>query len=267
MPTFGIKTIGSSGGDGQVAANVESVSKLLLFEPGTLTKLSMYTTHGASDSPMLQVVYADDHAGGGPSTYLGQSDAETVALAHAPGWFDWPFTSTIHLAAAGFYWMGPFSGTTGWPTGWYTTSIGAGAYSTTATYPTPASPFGTLGVEDFSQRSLYGTYTADVADTTAPVAAITSPAAGPVTGSVAVATHCTDNVNVVSVDLLVNGIVIQTATATALGQTSFPFTLNTLAYREKATISLTVTAHDPQGNTGTSAAVAVTVANCSLPAL
>jgi len=93
-----------------------------------------------------------------------------------------------------------------------------------------------------------------VADSTAPAAAITAPAAGAtVAGITSVAVNATDSVGVTKVEFYVNGALKDSGTAG-------PFSWDTRALAN-GSYNLTVKAYDAAGNVGTSAAVAVKVNN------
>ena len=93
-----------------------------------------------------------------------------------------------------------------------------------------------------------------VADTTAPAAAITAPAASAtVSGITSVAVNATDNVGVTKVEFYVNGALKDSGTAG-------PFSLDTRALAN-GSYNLSVKAYDAAGNVGSSAAVAVKVNN------
>jgi thermitase len=99
-----------------------------------------------------------------------------------------------------------------------------------------------------------------VADTQAPTAAITSPAASSsVSGTVTVAVNATDNVGVERVDLSANGTVIGSDIASpfsfAWNSTGVPNGMNTLV----------ATAYDKAGNATASSPVSVSVANAVPP--
>jgi len=93
-------------------------------------------------------------------------------------------------------------------------------------------------------------------DTTPPTATITAPAGGAtVSGALAVAVTANDNVGVTRVDVLVDGTVRASDTAAP-----FAVTIDTTALGNGGH-TLTARAVDAAGNTGTSAAVAITVQN------
>jgi hypothetical protein len=93
-------------------------------------------------------------------------------------------------------------------------------------------------------------------DTTAPVAAIAAPLANSsVSGLVCVTVNASDNVGVARVDLKVNGTVVAT-------DTSAPYTFSwDSTGSANGMASIVAVAYDAAGNAGTSATVAVNVAN------
>jgi thermitase len=98
------------------------------------------------------------------------------------------------------------------------------------------------------------------ADTQAPTVAITSPAAnGTASGVVAVAVAASDNVGVARVELRVNGSTVATDTSAP-----FAFSWDTSKVAN-GTASLTAVAFDAAGNTSSSAAVQLNVANAAAP--
>jgi thermitase len=93
-------------------------------------------------------------------------------------------------------------------------------------------------------------------DTTAPAAAIAAPLANSsVSGLVGVTVNASDNVGVARVDLVVNGTVVATDTGAP-----YTFSWNS-AGAANGMASLVAVAYDAAGNAGSSAAVAVNVAN------
>jgi subtilisin family serine protease len=95
------------------------------------------------------------------------------------------------------------------------------------------------------------------ADTTAPMAAITAPTGGTVSGSISVNVNASDNVGVMRVDLKANGVVVATDTTAP-----FSFVWNSASLADGAA-SLAAVAYDGTGNIGNSAPVSVTVANAA----
>ena len=93
------------------------------------------------------------------------------------------------------------------------------------------------------------------ADTVSPTVMITAPTGGTVAGSVSVSVSASDTVGVMQVDLKVNGLVVASDTTAP-----YTFVWNSAGLPDGvATIS--AAAYDAAGNVGTSAPVAVTVAN------
>ena len=121
--------------------------------------------------------------------------------------------------------------------------------------------FGYGRVDAAAAVSAAAAYVAPV-DTTAPAAAIASPLGGTVSGLVPVSVNASDNVGVARVDLKVNGTVIATETSAP-----FSFSWDSTGSANGAA-SLSAVAYDAAGNSGSSAAVNVTVSNTttSVPA-
>ncbi len=93
-------------------------------------------------------------------------------------------------------------------------------------------------------------------DTSAPTAAITSPASGAtVSGTVTVTAAAADNVGVARVELLVNGTLFATETASP-----YSFSWDTAGYPD-GSYTLEAHAYDGSGNVGQSSVVNITVAN------
>ena len=100
---------------------------------------------------------------------------------------------------------------------------------------------------------------ASTLDTTPPSVSITSPATGAtVSGTIAVQGTATDNVGVTSIQFIVDGQVVNSATSSP-----FSFSWNSINY-PNGTHTLQVTAADAAGNGG-SASVTVTVSNAATP--
>lgn len=93
-------------------------------------------------------------------------------------------------------------------------------------------------------------------DLTAPAVNMTAPAAGTVSGTVNVSANASDNVAVIGVQFLLNGVALGSEDVTA------PYTIswNTSTYANGA-YTLTAKARDAAGNTTTSPGVNVTVSN------
>ncbi len=123
-----------------------------------------------------------------------------------------------------------------------------------------------LVINEFSDASGTGSYAYEFlelhydapapADTTAPVASITSPVAGAtVSGTVAVAATATDAVGVTKVEFFLDGALQAT-------DTTAPYSWSwATAGSANGSHSLVAKAHDAAGNVGTSATVSVTVGN------
>jgi len=89
-------------------------------------------------------------------------------------------------------------------------------------------------------------------DTQAPTCTITSPTGGTVSGKFTVAVSASDNVNVMKVDLLVDGVLSQTMT-----RSPYKFSLNAKTW-SKGGHTLQARASDPAGNLGWSQVVTIT---------
>ena len=98
-------------------------------------------------------------------------------------------------------------------------------------------------------------------DIVAPTVSLTAPAAGTVSGTVAVSANAADNVGVTQVEFFAR----TTAGTTSLGvATTAPFSVNwDTTTTANGDVNVTAVAHDAAGNTTTSALVAVTVSNAA----
>jgi chitodextrinase len=104
------------------------------------------------------------------------------------------------------------------------------------------------------------TLTTVACDTTAPTVSLTAPAAGTVSGSVAVSATASDNVGVVGVQFLLDGANLTTEDTTS----PYSVTWNTTS-ATNGTHTLSAVARDAAGNTTTSTPVTVTVNNTAAP--
>jgi glucose/arabinose dehydrogenase len=95
-------------------------------------------------------------------------------------------------------------------------------------------------------------------DAQAPTVTITSPAAGNVSGTVSITANASDNVGVVGVLFLLNGVILGAEDLSA----PYSFSWNTLT-AINGNDTLTAVARDAAGNTTSSASVIVNVANAS----
>src|SRR5206468_912019 len=96
-----------------------------------------------------------------------------------------------------------------------------------------------------------------IADVTPPTVSMTAPAAGAtVSGTMTVSASATDNVGIVGVQLKLDGVNLGAEDTTNAYSISWNSTL-----AANGTHTLTAVARDAAGNTATSAAVSVTVAN------
>ena len=132
---------------------------------------------------------------------------------------------------------------------WYTTTIANGVYSLTAKAYDAAGNTG-------QSAAVAVTVSNGIADTTAPVTAITAPAANAtVSGTTSITASATDNVGVSRVEFYVSGVLKGTDTSAP-----YAYSWNTTS-TANGSYSLTSRAYDAAGNVGQSAAVSVTVSN------
>jgi hypothetical protein len=238
------------------------VSRALLYEAGTVTKITGQLWGRVADTDAKAVLYGD--TAGLPGALLKESNAHTILTADPFALYDFTLPSSVHLTA-GTYYLGLLTGPGGGG-GWGFIGVGVTAtWQNADTYSDGASdPFGAPTSTDTNVPYFSATYTPDVIDLTPPVVAITSPTAGAiVAGTVTVNVTASDNVNVKTVDLKADGATVQSVTAT-VGQTAFSFQLNTKAFLNGKLVNIAATATDPQGNTATTSPVSVTVNNNSV---
>ncbi|NUR77087.1 MAG: hypothetical protein HOQ28_12485 [Thermoleophilia bacterium] len=113
-----------------------------------------------------------------------------------------------------------------------------------------------LGNRSFLGEVYYAAVLPTVADSTPPTVSLTAPAAGTVTGTVAVSANAGDNVAVAGVTFMLDGSSI------AAEDTTSPYSINwDTTTASNGTHTLTAIARDTSGNTTTSASVTVTVSN------
>ena len=154
--TFGKTSVGASSESDP--ANLKGVLKYALPTAGTVSKLSIYLQPtGVSGQQTLEgVIYAD--AGGAPGALLGTSNPLVFKSTNVAGWYDLPLPTPLKLAA-GNYWIGFFSGTTGYVAAFrYDTVAGSLDYNANTFTSGPTSTFGTPTIISL-QLSLYATYT------------------------------------------------------------------------------------------------------------
>jgi hypothetical protein len=134
---------------------------------------------------------------------------------------------------------------------WNTASVANGSHTLTAKAYDASNNVG-------QSTSVAVTVNNGAADTTAPVASLTAPAAGStVTGTVAVSASASDNVAVSKVEFYVNGVLQATDTASP-----YTFSWNTAALAN-GSYPLSIKAYDAAGNVGSSASVTVAVNNAA----
>jgi len=136
---------------------------------------------------------------------------------------------------------------------WDSKSVSNGSYSITSKAYDAAGNVGQSAAVTVSVNNI-------IPDTTAPVTAITSPAANAtVSGTVAVTASASDNISVSKVEFYVNNVLAATDTASP-----FSYSWNT-ALVSNGTYSVMAKAYDAAGNVGQSAAVSATVSNTVTP--
>ncbi len=132
---------------------------------------------------------------------------------------------------------------------WDSKSVSNGSYSITSKAYDAAGNVGQASAVSVNVNNV-------VADTTAPVTAITSPSANAtVSGTVTISASASDSVGVSKVEFYVNGALKATDTTSAY---SFSWNTTTVA---NGSYSITTKAYDAAGNVGQSAAVSVSVNN------
>jgi thermitase len=154
--TFGKTSVGAS--SDSFAANRKRVSRYALPTAGSVTRLSIYLAPtGASGQQTLEgVIYSD--TGGTPGALLGVSKQLIFTSTSAAGWYELTLASPIELAA-GNYWIGLMTGSTGNVAGFRYDYIAGTRYYNSNTYTSgPSNPFGSFST-DGEQTSLYATYT------------------------------------------------------------------------------------------------------------
>jgi Bacterial Ig domain len=117
-----------------------------------------------------------------------------------------------------------------------------------------------LGDRSFLGEVYYMAVKPSVADTTPPAVSLTAPAAGNVSGTVAVSANASDNVGVAGVTFMLDGSSI------AAEDTTSPYSINwdsTTATNGPHTLA--AVARDASGNTTTSASVGISVNNVASP--
>ena len=164
MSTFGRTDVaGCTGGDSG-DQNYTVVSKYVLSEAGSVSKLSVYITNlagGHAACYMKGVIYSD--SGGNPLTLKGTTDALAVADSKALGWVDLTFASPVALNA-GTYWIGGFGDANSSGIDYYadyaagdSCRFGIDLYTTG-----PVATFNQYNVNYEHDLAVYATYTAAV---------------------------------------------------------------------------------------------------------
>jgi hypothetical protein len=155
--TFGYSAVGGS--VDTFSADRKRVNAYSLPQAGSVSKLSVYLSSGASSgqADIKGIVYAD--AGGAPGALVGTTSQLVFSGGQATGWYDLTFPSALNLAA-GRYWIGVITGGgSGVAAFRYTTVTGSRDYNGNTYATGPTSSFGSFST-DSEQMSLYATYTA-----------------------------------------------------------------------------------------------------------
>ncbi len=190
---------------------------------------------------------------------MGQTFTSASATLDLLAWISDPDGSAVSTVT--LYTGNPAAGT-GSPTSAAMTNAGGGSYTATVTVPSSGSAYyyvyATLanGGELFS--SPVWVSRGACSDTTVPAASVTAPAAGTVTGNVAVTAAGSDNVGVTGMTLAIDGSTVATSTS---GSVSYSWNTTGLAAGSSHTI--TATATDACGNVSATASRSVTIAGTS----
>ncbi len=187
---------------------------------------------------------------------MGQTFTVSSATLDLLAWISDPDGSAVSTVT--LYSGNPAAGT-GSPTSAAMTNAGGGSYTATVTVPATGSAYyyvyATLanGGELFS--SPVWVSRGSCSDTTLPTASITAPAAGTVTGTVAVSATGSDNVGVTGMTLAIDGATVSTSTS---GSVSYSW--NTTGLVAGSSHTITATARDACGNVSATASRSVTIA-------
>ena len=190
---------------------------------------------------------------------MGQTFTSTSATLDLLAWISDPDGSAVSTVT--LYAGNPAAGT-GSPTSAAMTNAGGGSYTATVTVPASGSAYyyvyATLanGGELFS--SPVWVSRGSCSDTTLPTASVTAPAAGTVTGTVAVTASGSDNVGVTGMTLAIDGATVTTSTS---GSVSYSW--NTTGLVAGSSHTITATATDTCGNVSATASRSVTLAGAS----
>ena len=188
---------------------------------------------------------------------MGQTFTSPSATLDLLAWISDPDGSAVSTVT--LYTGNPAAGT-GSPASAAMTNAGGGSYTATVTVPASGSAYyyvyATLanGGELFS--SPVWVSRGSCSDTTLPTASISAPAAGTVTGTVAVSASGSDNVGVTGMTLAIDGGAVATSTS---GSVSYSW--NTTGLTAGSAHTITATARDACGNVSTVASRSVTIAS------
>jgi hypothetical protein len=234
--TLGNSTVGA--GADSFAADRKRVNGYTLTQPGTISKLSVYLTPGASAGRELirGVIYSD--SGGAPGSLLAVSNELTFASSQAAGWYDLPLPTPVAVSAAR-YWVGVITGATSNVAGFrYDAVAGARDYNANSYSLGPSAGFGSFST-DGEQMSIYATVntTSDTAPPSQP-AGLKATASGPNQIDLSWLPS-TDDTGVAGYTVRRNGTVIANAATTSFSDTGLS---------PSSTYSYTVDAYDAAEN-------------------
>ena len=110
VATFGKTSVGAS--SDTFAANRKRVNRYALAIGGSVSKLSIYLapTKNSGEQTIKGLIYAE--SSGSPAALLATSTQLTFKSTNTAGWYDLPF-ATPPVLAAGNYWIGVITGTSG----------------------------------------------------------------------------------------------------------------------------------------------------------
>lgn len=249
---LGLSSVQSSA-DSNAAGEAEAFRSTATAS-GQAGSLTLYVDSGSAATTLTVGVYSD--ASGKPGTLLASG---SLSAPRAAAWNTVTLGSNPALTSGTPYCIALLG--TGGQVRYRDTSTGSCSQSNATTGLTNLPATWSSGTSwPTCNLSAYVSATAPGPDTTAPTASITSPVDNAtVAGQVTVNVNASDNVGVSKVELLVDGTLTSTRTASP-----YTFTLDTTTLTN-AGHQLTARAYDLAGNVGTSTAVTVTVSNETPP--
>ncbi len=230
-------------------ANLLVAQQATLSQPATIQSLSFYVTSAAGN--LRLGIYDATGPNGGP----GAKKAETAEITAVVGWNTATVITPV-LLPAGIYYLAYLPNNN--DLYFVKTTSGPTSYFYPYTYGTMPATFSTSPFATLSHWSLYATLTASgVFDTAPPQVSITFPQNNSQVSNIIIVTaDATDNVGVVGVQFLVDGVSV------GVEDTNPPFGLawDTRTVTNGAHV-LTARASDLSGNTTLSTPINVNVAN------